>query len=39
MGDAIAVALLTKRGFREEDFASFHPSGSLAKSSSLRSGT
>ena len=31
MGDAIAVALLTKRGFREEDFASFHPSGSLGK--------
>lgn len=31
MGDAIAVALLTKRGFREEDFAFFHPSGSLGK--------
>jgi arabinose-5-phosphate isomerase len=31
MGDAIAVALLTKRGFKEEDFASFHPSGSLGK--------
>ena len=31
MGDAIAVALLAKRGFREEDFASFHPSGSLGK--------
>jgi arabinose-5-phosphate isomerase len=31
MGDALAVALLTKRGFREEDFASFHPSGSLGK--------
>ncbi|MCE5194976.1 MAG: KpsF/GutQ family sugar-phosphate isomerase [Nitrospiraceae bacterium] len=31
MGDAIAVALLTKRGFKEEDFASFHPGGSLGK--------
>jgi arabinose-5-phosphate isomerase len=31
MGDAIAVALLIKRGFREEDFASFHPRGSLGK--------
>lgn len=31
MGDAIAVALLVKRGFRQEDFASFHPSGSLGK--------
>jgi len=31
MGDALAVALLTKRGFREEDFAFFHPSGSLGK--------
>lgn len=31
MGDAIAVALLTKNGFREEDFAFFHPGGSLGK--------
>lgn len=31
MGDAIAVALLIKRGFKEEDFALFHPSGSLGK--------
>ncbi len=31
MGDAIAVALLVKRGFKQEDFASFHPSGSLGK--------
>ena len=31
MGDAIAVALLVKRGFRQEDFASFHPAGSLGK--------
>jgi len=31
MGDAIAVALLIKRGFNQEDFACFHPSGSLGK--------
>jgi arabinose-5-phosphate isomerase len=31
MGDAIAVALLTKRGFQQDDFAAFHPSGSLGK--------
>ncbi len=31
MGDAIAVALLTKRGFQQDDFAFFHPSGSLGK--------
>ncbi len=31
MGDALAVALLKKRGFRAEDFASLHPAGSLGK--------
>ena len=31
MGDALAVALMKKRGFREEDFASFHPGGALGK--------
>ncbi|HAM53654.1 MAG TPA: D-arabinose 5-phosphate isomerase [Nitrospiraceae bacterium] len=31
MGDALAVALLIKRGFCEEDFALFHPGGSLGK--------
>jgi arabinose-5-phosphate isomerase len=31
MGDALAVALLTRRGFKEEDFALFHPGGSLGK--------
>lgn len=31
IGDALAVALMTKRGFRHEDFASFHPGGSLGK--------
>ena len=36
MGDAIAVALLTKRGFGEEDFAFFHPRGSLGKKLFIR---
>lgn len=31
MGDALAVALLIKRGFKEEDFAQYHPKGSLGK--------
>lgn len=31
MGDALAVALLTKRGLNEEDFAFFHPGGSIGK--------
>lgn len=29
MGDAIAMALLKRRGFKPEDFAEYHPSGSL----------
>lgn len=31
MGDALAVVLLERRGFSEEDFAIFHPAGSLGK--------
>jgi arabinose-5-phosphate isomerase len=31
MGDALAVVLLGRRGFRAEDFALFHPGGSLGK--------
>ncbi|HLZ33741.1 MAG TPA: KpsF/GutQ family sugar-phosphate isomerase [Nitrospira sp.] len=31
MGDALAVALLQKRGFRQEDFAQFHPGGTLGR--------
>ena len=31
LGDALAVALMHKRGFRQEDFASFHPGGTLGK--------
>ena len=29
MGDALAIALLQKRGFKEDDFALFHPGGAL----------
>ena len=31
MGDALAVCLMKKRNFTKEDFASFHPGGSLGK--------
>ncbi len=31
IGDALAVALVECRGFKAEDFAMFHPSGSLGK--------
>jgi arabinose-5-phosphate isomerase len=31
MGDALAVALLTKRGFQAADFRRFHPGGSLGE--------
>ena len=36
MGDALAVALLERRGFTAEDFARSHPSGSLGKRLLLR---
>jgi arabinose-5-phosphate isomerase len=38
MGDALAVALLIKRGFKEEDFALFHPGGNLGKRLLLTAG-
>ena len=31
LGDALAVALMSKRDFKKEDFASFHPGGSLGR--------
>lgn len=31
MGDALAVALLDKKGFKEKDFAFYHPGGILGK--------
>ncbi len=36
MGDAIAVALLQKKGFQKEDFASFHPGGALGRNLLLK---
>ena len=36
MGDALAVALLDRRGFKEKDFALFHPGGILGKRLLLR---
>jgi arabinose-5-phosphate isomerase len=38
MGDALAIALLDKRGFKEEDFAFYHPGGSLGKRLILKVG-
>lgn len=31
MGDALAIALIEERGFKAEDFARFHPGGSLGR--------
>ena len=31
MGDALALALLEKKGFKPEDFAFYHPGGNLGK--------
>ena len=31
MGDALALSLLQKKGFRSEDFAELHPAGSLGR--------
>ncbi len=31
LGDAIAMCLLKRRGFKEEDFAEFHPGGKLGR--------
>jgi arabinose-5-phosphate isomerase len=36
MGDALAVALLLRRGFGREDFARFHPGGALGRQLLLR---
>jgi len=36
LGDAIAVALLKKRDFRESDFARFHPGGTIGRKLILR---
>jgi arabinose-5-phosphate isomerase len=31
VGDALSIALLKKKNFREEDFAEFHPGGTIGK--------
>jgi len=36
MGDALALALLEKRGFKESDFAMLHPGGALGRKLLLR---
>ncbi len=36
MGDALALALLEKKGFKSEDFAMLHPGGALGKKLLLR---
>ena len=36
LADALAMAVLKKRGFRKEDFAEFHPGGSLGRRLTLR---
>ncbi len=36
MGDALAMALLKKKGFKRDDFALVHPAGSLGKRLTLR---
>ena len=35
LGDALAIALMHARGFKETDFAQFHPDGSLGRQLSL----
>lgn len=36
MGDALAIVLLQRKGFRPEDFARFHPGGKLGRRLTLR---
>ena len=38
MGDALAICLLDLRGFSEQDFAKYHPGGTLGKKLYLRVG-
>lgn len=39
LGDALAIVLLERRGFREEEFASLHPGGSLGRRLLLKATT
>ncbi len=36
MGDALAMAVLKARGFKQQDFARFHPSGAIGRAMLLR---
>ena len=36
LGDALAISLMIRRGFREEDFLQHHPAGSLGERLSLK---
>ena len=36
MGDALAMAVLEARGFKQQDFARFHPSGAIGRAMLLR---
>lgn len=38
MGDALAMAILQARGFRQSDFAKYHPSGAIGRAMLLRVG-
>jgi arabinose-5-phosphate isomerase len=38
MGDALAMAVLKARGFKQTDFAKFHPSGAIGRAMLLRVG-
>jgi arabinose-5-phosphate isomerase len=38
LGDALAMALLVRKGFREEDFASLHPGGTIGNKLAYRVG-
>lgn len=38
LGDALAMAVLKARGFRQQDFARFHPSGAIGRAMLLRAG-
>jgi arabinose-5-phosphate isomerase len=38
MGDALAMAILQARGFKQKDFAKFHPSGAIGRAMLLRVG-
>jgi arabinose-5-phosphate isomerase len=38
MGDALAMTVLQARGFKQKDFAKFHPSGAIGRAMLLRVG-